>query len=326
MEYYGNNDWRDYLAHYGVSKASGAKVGSGRYPLGSGKNPNQGSAKYYTPKRTGGDTQKRVLYSNPSGMKRSLADDLASLSGRELQSIHIDTSSPFPEEFPNSHSSNSNGFFFRKKVADTPKKYKAVPGLKLKTREYTLEEDIAAVNPKGGDQNCMLCTTAFELRRRGHDVSAKVSERGYPAESLLEWYNDIDVNLTHRLRSWEDYFRNVEAATSARGNVALEKAVTKDLRRDGIGARGNLMVRLSLYSGHSVAYEVTKKGVKIYDTQQNQTYTEDESKKILRRVLGAEYARTDTAEFNDDAVKQLVDNRLTDTPEDYTKPGVRFRV
>lgn len=30
-----------YLAHYGVSKADGAKRGSGRYPLGSGERPNQ---------------------------------------------------------------------------------------------------------------------------------------------------------------------------------------------------------------------------------------------------------------------------------------------
>lgn len=31
------NDFRSYLAHYGVSKRNGAKIGSGRYPLGSGK-------------------------------------------------------------------------------------------------------------------------------------------------------------------------------------------------------------------------------------------------------------------------------------------------
>lgn len=29
----------DYISHFGVSKANGAKVGSGRYPLGSGKEP-----------------------------------------------------------------------------------------------------------------------------------------------------------------------------------------------------------------------------------------------------------------------------------------------
>lgn len=31
-----------YLSHYGVSKRNGAKVGSGRYPLGSGENPKAG--------------------------------------------------------------------------------------------------------------------------------------------------------------------------------------------------------------------------------------------------------------------------------------------
>lgn len=35
----------DYIAHFGVSKANGAKVGSGRYPLGSGQDPYQHAAK-----------------------------------------------------------------------------------------------------------------------------------------------------------------------------------------------------------------------------------------------------------------------------------------
>ena len=35
------NDVADILEHYGVSKTDGAKVGSGRYPLGSGETPYQ---------------------------------------------------------------------------------------------------------------------------------------------------------------------------------------------------------------------------------------------------------------------------------------------
>ena len=39
MEYYGNNDWRDYLMHYGVGhNGNPPGRGSGRYPYGSGKN------------------------------------------------------------------------------------------------------------------------------------------------------------------------------------------------------------------------------------------------------------------------------------------------
>lgn len=319
MDYYGNNDWRDYLAHYGVSKAAGAKVGSGRYPLGSGKNPRQGSIKYYTAKNSGSSFPRQVSYTK-----------LNSNSDRDfpLRAVYTNPDGSLPKEFPTSAYANANGFLnlLRRKKKEEPIKRKPIPGLKLKTREYTLKEDVAAVNPKNGEMNCMLCTTAFELRRRGYDVSAKVSVDGFPTEALLSWYKDIDINVTHRLNSWDDYFKNAQAASSPRGNVSLEKAVMKDLKKQGVGARGNLMVRLSLYAGHSVAYEVTEKGVQIYDTQQNQIYTVDESKKIMRRVLGAEYARTDTAEFNESMAPHLVDNRLTDTSEDYKKPGHRFNI
>lgn len=312
MDYYGNNDWRDYLAHYGTPRHSG------RYPWGSGQNPRQGSVRYYVPKTSNGSFPNRVNYANPSG---ALSNDFP------LKALYTNPDGSHPKDFPTTTFTNSNGFlFFKKKTTEPAKKYKPIPGLKLKTRHYTLEEDVAAVNPKNGDQNCMLCTTAFELRRRGHDVSAKISEEGFPTEDLFKWYKNVEVNQVHALRSWEDYFKNAEAATSVRGNVELEKAVSKDFKSQGVGARGNLMVRLSLYSGHSVAYEVTKKGARIYDTQQNQMYTEKETKKILRRVLGAEYARTDVADFNEDVVSQLVENRLTDTPEDYKRPGVRFPI
>ncbi len=41
--------YNDELFHYGRSKRDGAKRGSGRYPLGSGKNPRHGSGGFAIP-------------------------------------------------------------------------------------------------------------------------------------------------------------------------------------------------------------------------------------------------------------------------------------
>ena len=39
-------EFEDFLMHEGRSKVDGAPVGSGRYPLGSGENPNQHDASF----------------------------------------------------------------------------------------------------------------------------------------------------------------------------------------------------------------------------------------------------------------------------------------
>lgn len=53
----------DILAHYGVGKMDGAPIGSGRYPLGSGENPNQHGGDFisrYEKLKKGGCTEKEI--------------------------------------------------------------------------------------------------------------------------------------------------------------------------------------------------------------------------------------------------------------------------
>ena len=72
-------------------------------------------------------------------------------------------------------------------------------GLKPKTRTYTMDEDIAAVNPKYNPDaktdkeynaycmNCCYCTTAYEMRRRGYDVKAKPRNDDEKYQALTGW-------------------------------------------------------------------------------------------------------------------------------------------
>ncbi len=305
MDYYGNNDWRDYIAHYGTPRHSG------RYPWGSGQNPRQGTAHYYVPKTSNGNNK-------PSGRIYSTIVNGNPLPGRVYDNLNHDTSKPFPTS---RFFSNPDGSSLKPSPEELKKK-KVVPGFKLKTKEYTLDEDIERTNPKNGNVNCMCCTTALEMRRRGYEVSAKVTEHGYPDYAILEWFKNVDINLTNDLHSWDDYFSSVKRASSYFGNTKLEKNVIKDLKSQGVGARGNLMCTLSLYSGHSVMYEVTKKGVVLYDGQQNQKYTEQETRKALRRMLGVATARYDTAEPILEGMGDIIENYEGGT-HDMTK-SARF--
>lgn len=82
------------LFHYGVSRLDGAKVGSGRYPLGSGENPRQGTAAYYTsklntPRHTGRyaslDTRNRDRYKNWMKQVDEATAKIVSLGGKPTE-------------------------------------------------------------------------------------------------------------------------------------------------------------------------------------------------------------------------------------------------
>ena len=69
-----------------------------------------------------------------------------------------------------------------------------------KAREYTPEEDLKAINEgmyyrakKGAQNNCGLCTTAYELRRRGYDVRANFAEEGRSVKTLSEFFKNADI-------------------------------------------------------------------------------------------------------------------------------------
>jgi hypothetical protein len=69
----------------------------------------------------------------------------------------------------------------------------------------------------------------------------------------------------------------------------------KELKSQGIGARGYFDVMFGDNYGHSMAYEVTKSGVKILDTQNNEEYTLKEVSKV---ITDAGYCRVDDKEPN----------------------------
>ena len=167
-----------------------------------------------------------------------------------------------------------------------------------KAREYTPEEDLKAINEgmfqvsKGGSNNCGLCTTAYELRRRGYDVRANFAEQGRSVKTLSEFFKNADI---------QD-----DAALANRTKSEWMAAIERRLLRQGDGARGNFGGQYAMGGGHSIIYEVSKGKVIFRDGQTGETY------QSVREAIGnfvpgkSNYFRMDNLEINNDTIHNAV--------------------
>ena len=167
-----------------------------------------------------------------------------------------------------------------------------------KAREYTPDEDLKAINEgmfrvtQGGSNNCGLCTTAYELRRRGYDVRANFAEQGRSVKTLSEFFKNADI---------QD-----DAALANRTKSEWMAAIERRLLRQGDGARGNFGGQYAMGGGHSIIYEVSKGKVIFRDGQTGETY------RSVREAIGnfvpgkSNYFRMDNLEINNDTIHNAV--------------------
>lgn len=163
-------------------------------------------------------------------------------------------------------------------------------GFRLKKdKNMPLHKDVSRVNPEfynfdnNTKNNCMLCTSAYDLRRRGYEVRAKKASYGYMTEDLLHWYPKAKIKT-----------------------VTGTKELISELVSQGEGARGNLCVAWkNMYSGHSVAYEVSGGKVQIVDSQSGTIYN---PKAFLSNCKPTyEYARLDNVAFDKTKIKEVAE-------------------
>lgn len=158
-----------------------------------------------------------------------------------------------------------------KQVADTPDLMKLAP------------QDRRVVSKAirdGWFTNCVYCTTAAEMRKRGYDIEAKNSPgRGHSPSETMKWWkgskyeNFRGESVTDPKKADRFTAKTIkrEEKTSTRNAQQQIAHMDKVLASQGVGARGDLLVR-SAYSGHSIEYSVEKTGVKIYDNQFKRKY------------------------------------------------------
>ncbi|MBP5596085.1 MAG: hypothetical protein J6Y02_11935 [Pseudobutyrivibrio sp.] len=175
-------------------------------------------------------------------------------------------------------------------------------GLKLKDHETTPEEDMKLTNPgyhnfnSNTKNNCVLCSTAFELRRRGYDVIAEKAGVGYQPEDYIKWFKGATFNFHSddhaggEMPLYPNRKKSQELLAYAKDNILSQ----------GEGARGYFSAYWSPYAGHSMAYEVKNGNVVIYDAQCGKKWPIE---KITKMSVDVGYTRLDDKEPNWAAMK-----------------------
>jgi hypothetical protein len=191
-------------------------------------------------------------------------------------------------------------------------------GLLKKTKKFTPEEDLNAVNrnmfywKKGAQSNCTFCTTAYELRRRGYDVSANYTEHGRTMNHVKNYFKNAVIETDDNI-VWKLQNMKVPSGISLENRRAYKRAAYCDyigdrLARYGNGSRGNLFGFYPQGGGHSIFWEVQNGKTIFRDGQTGKTYSSAREALQYFAPGKTEFFRMDNLEINKDTIKEAVVN------------------
>lgn len=309
MIYYGHNDYRDYLAHHGILGQRWGKRNGPPYPLSAG-------AHSASEKKAGWkNSLNRTTYSGADKKTKPKKNSNKSELALWMMKLGVDVLSLNPVGLTLDIIRGGEAAVASIKERNNKKRREGLKtdpktGLKLKASETTPEEDMKRINPSVYDfdtntkNNCMLCTTAYELNRRGYDVSAGKTTKGFTANTVKEWFPKAEVKDAYNPPAFSEEWKKSRQRASWGINKELSEQTINELKKQPNGARGNIMVTFATMGGHSMVYEVNDGNVIIRDCQINQTYKKPE--KILNSCATVQYARTDNVDFDIEKIKEIV--------------------
>lgn len=209
-------------------------------------------------------------------------------------------------------------------------------GLKLKTRKMTLQEDLVRTNPhysSGGieySHNCVYCSIAFLLRRRGYETIAKQSDKGVSfekyikalapegskgmeisanasAEGLVGFYKDSDLENGKILKETSKAWDKAEKLTTTK-NTKYVNSILNDFREEPNNSYGLVSVDYNRNSGHALTYNIDKNGkLSFWDPQVSDVMSGKELKEFLSSTCVCVFARIDDKQLNIEECKKYVE-------------------
>lgn len=158
---------------------------------------------------------------------------------------------------------------------------------------HSESQDMAAVNLGFNSgklehrMNCTMCSTAYDLRRKGYDVQANITTQGRRMKEVCKWYNLSDKDVT-KTRSYNELVKQLESQPEgARGHV-----------HSGCG---------EFDSRHSMVWEKKNGKIQIRDCQSNTLYkTIDQSIINKKSNIRYEFIRTDNAIINEELIRDAI--------------------
>ena len=200
-------------------------------------------------------------------------------------------------------------------------------GLPKKKKETTPEQDLKHVNPlhdnktMAVNQNCVYCTVAYEMRRRGYDVNANLSEKPLPGfEMYKEMFPGSKQDI---LKTPTCTFLDPKSTAS---DLKLDRKKTKELNtacnKAMVGenrehaktiisemskqpdSRGAMAIIWGVGGGHMVAYEVKNGEFMIRDGQSGETYKGKELEDLLSLTIISTYSRLDNVKVDYEKIKE----------------------
>ena len=161
--------------------------------------------------------------------------------------------------------------------------------LKPKTADTSRDEDQAMINPYYDEDeiaysmNCVYCTAAYDLRRRGYDVVANPANSVVPPcgeKEISSWYKDTTID------DWDIYGLDTRDATglppvfSEEDAAKLYSNAYDALDKMPDNSYGQFCIWYTLGSGHSMVWEKVGGKITIRDCQTNNAYTYEEFTKV----------------------------------------------
>jgi len=210
---------------------------------------------------------------------------------------------------------------------------------------YIMRNVVYPINPTygkyGTKMNCRRCTFAYEMRRRGNDVSATLSNAG-TGQTPAGLLNAIDPKSklsTGKMGMYKALYDEQQSGKSnpladsvqnspfgkhaidlvssrsiftgnAKGLITkteldTSEAIFKSLSSQPNGARGELGVGWTMGGGHSMAWEIIGGKPHIFDAQNGQRYGSAEDFAGLGdNIKQAGFTRLDNIDLNDDFLKR----------------------
>ena len=208
---------------------------------------------------------------------------------------------------------------------DPNAKYDKKTGFKLKDKEMTEQEDLKAANPlrskdsytRNTRYNCVYCSHAYELRRRGYDVMAKLSKDPVSCDEVFKVYPKAKPVIFDPFETYEldekgrpsGYTKTKNLNEAKARSAKAVREIKKQFRNlaSEEGSRGYLSIQWKQGGGHATTYFVKDGKVHIADPQSGKILTFNEE--YLNKVICGFAIRTDNiknSDINFEEIKRYV--------------------